>query len=106
MIVGAYHIVSARHNLLPSIRASVWGRVAFAVLLASLVVASVMPMALLLFAAIDLGGAAWTAIALRQAPAPGPAASHALEAAGPIVLKGIGVVVPWRARDFVHRPLR
>jgi len=39
MIVGAYHIVGARHNLLPYIRASVWGRVAFAVLLASLVVA-------------------------------------------------------------------
>ena len=74
MIVGAYHIVGARHNLLPYIRASVWGRVAFAVLLASLVVTSAMPMALLLFAAIDLGGAAWTAIALRQAPAPGPAA--------------------------------
>ena len=74
MIVGAYHIVGARHNLLPYIRASVWGRVAFAVLLASLVVASVMPVALLLFAAIDLVGAAWTAITLRQAPASGPAA--------------------------------
>ena len=73
MIVGAYHLVGARHNLLPYIRASVWGRLAFAVLLASLVVASIMPIALLLFAAIDLGGAAWTAIALRQAPARGPA---------------------------------
>ncbi len=31
---------------------------------------------------------------------------HALEAGGPIVHKGIGVFVPWRARDFVHFQLR
>ncbi len=68
MVVGAYHMVGARHNLRPYIRASVWGRVGFGVLLGSLVVASVMPTPLLLFAAIDLAGAAWTAIALRQAP--------------------------------------
>ena len=39
-------------------------------LLGSLVVASVMPTPLLLFAAIDLAAAVWTAIALRQAQSP------------------------------------
>jgi len=67
IVVGAYHIVGARNDLLPYIRASVWGRIGFAVLLGGLVVASIMPTSLLLFAAIDLAAAAWTAIALRQA---------------------------------------
>jgi hypothetical protein len=69
IVVGAYHILGARNNLLPYIRASVWGRIGFAVLLGSLVVSSVMSISLLLFAAIDLAGAVWTAIALRRAPA-------------------------------------
>ncbi len=65
IVVGAYHIVGARNNLLPYIRASVWGRIGFAVLLGSLVVTSVMPTSLLLFAAIDLAAAVWTATTLR-----------------------------------------
>jgi hypothetical protein len=68
IVVGAYHIVGARNDLLPYIRASVWGRIGFAVLLGSLVVTSVMPLSLLLFAAIDLVAAVWTALALRRAP--------------------------------------
>ena len=74
IVVGAYHIVGARNNLLPYIRASVWGRIAFAILLGSLVVASAMPTSLLLFSAIDLAGAVWTAIALRQVSAASPGA--------------------------------
>ena len=66
VFVGAYHIVGARNDLLPYIRATVWGRIAFAVVLGSLVATSVMPRSLLLFATIDLAGAIWTAIALRQ----------------------------------------
>src|SRR5437867_13158285 len=66
IVVGAYHLVGARNELLPYIRASVWGRISFAILLGSLVVTSVMPISLLLFAAIDLAAAVWTAIALRQ----------------------------------------
>ncbi len=65
--VGAYHIVGARNDLVPYIRATVWGRIGFAVLLGGLVIASVMPRSLLLFAAIDVAGAVWTAVALRQA---------------------------------------
>ena len=72
--VGVYHIVGARYNLLPYIRATVWGRIGFAVLLGGLVIASVMPRPLLLFAAIDVAGAVWTAIALRQTGVPGSAA--------------------------------
>ena len=74
IFVGAYHIVSARNDLLPYIRASIWGRIGFAVLLGGLVAASLMPRSLLLFAVIDLAGAIWTAIALRQAPATASAA--------------------------------
>jgi len=70
IVLGAYHIVGARNGLLPYIRASVWGRVGFAILLATLVVVSVMPTSLLLFAAIDLSAAVWTAIALRPAATP------------------------------------
>ena len=72
--VGAYHIVAARNDLIPYIRATVWARIGFAVLLGGLVVASVMPRSLLLFAAIDVAGAVWTAVALRQARVLGSAA--------------------------------
>jgi hypothetical protein len=74
IVVGAYHTVGARNDLVPYIRATVWGRIGFAVLLGSLVVASVMPRSLLLFAVIDLAGAVWTAIALRRVPTNSPAA--------------------------------
>jgi hypothetical protein len=65
--VGAYHVVAARNDLVPYIRATVWGRIGFAVILGGLVTASAMPKSLLLFAAIDVGGAVWTAVALRGA---------------------------------------
>lgn len=74
IFVGAYHIVGARNELLPYIRASIWGRIGFAILLSGLVAASVMPRSLLLFAVIDLAGAVWTFIALRQTPATASAA--------------------------------
>lgn len=63
--VGAYHVVAARSELLPYLRASVAVRIGFAVALAALVVGGQMPRALLLFGAIDVLGAAWTAFALR-----------------------------------------
>jgi len=71
--VGAYHVVGARNDLLPYIRATVWGRIGFAVLLGGLVIASTMPKSLLLFAAIDVAGAVWTAVALRAATVTGSA---------------------------------
>jgi len=67
MAVGAYHIVGARNDLVPYIRATVWGRIGFATLLGGLVISAMMPRSLMLFAAIDVAGAIWTAVALRQA---------------------------------------
>lgn len=67
IFIGIYHMLSARHEFLPYIKATVWARVAFAALLAALVISKQMPPSLLLFAAIDLGGALWTGISLRQA---------------------------------------
>jgi hypothetical protein len=75
--VGSYHIVAARNELRPYFRASVTVRIGFALGLAALVVAALMSRALLLFAAIDLLGAAWTAWALRR--------PHAATAATPAV---------------------
>jgi hypothetical protein len=64
--VGAYHLVSARSESRPYLRASVPVRLGFGIGLAGLVVTSQMPRALLLFAAVDVLGAVWTAIALRS----------------------------------------
>lgn len=64
--VGAYHLVSARHELQAYLRASIVVRLGFAFGLAGLVVTEQMPRSLLLFAAVDLVGAVWTALALRS----------------------------------------
>jgi hypothetical protein len=66
--IGSFLITSARHELAPYHRASVPVRIGFAVALTGLVVAGMMPRSLLLFAAIDLLGAVWTAFALRGTP--------------------------------------
>jgi hypothetical protein len=75
--VGSYHIVAARNELTPYLRASVPVRLGFALGLGALVAAGLMPRALLLFAAIDLLGAVWTAWALRR-----PHAARTAAAAG------------------------
>jgi hypothetical protein len=64
--VGVYHVISARHELQPYLRASVVVRLGFAIGLSGLVVTAQMPRALFLFAAADLLGAVWTAFALRS----------------------------------------
>ncbi|HEX2779212.1 MAG TPA: hypothetical protein VHM30_06925 [Gemmatimonadaceae bacterium] len=75
--VGAYHVVAARNELQPYLRASVPVRIGFAAGLAALVGTGRMPRALLLLAAVDLLGALWTAFALRQPSRAGAAASAA-----------------------------
>lgn len=81
-VVGIYHVLAARHELLPYIRATVAVRVAFALGVAGLVAASLMPMPLLLFGAIDVLGAIWTALALRSQAArvTAPPSNEALSA--------------------------
>jgi len=74
LFVGIYHIVAARNELLPYIKATVWARAAFVMVLVALVLSSLMPAPLLLFAAVDLAGALWTGVALRRVRVPAPAA--------------------------------
>ena len=69
VFVGFYHVLAARHEFDAYIRATVLTRVVFALALGGLVVAGTMPPPLLLFGAIDLLGALWTALALRRRPA-------------------------------------
>jgi hypothetical protein len=66
LFVGIYHIIAARNELLPYIKATVWARIAFALVLAALVLSTKMPAPLLLFAVVDLAGALWTGLALRR----------------------------------------
>jgi hypothetical protein len=70
IFVGIYHIVAARNELLPYIKATVWARVGFAVLLSVVIITSRMSTSLLLFAAIDLAAAAWTGLSLRRVRSP------------------------------------
>ena len=74
IFVGVYHVVGAQNELVPYIRATVWGRIGFAIVLAALVVIRWMPASLLLFAGVDLAGAVWTAITLRRFSTVVPAA--------------------------------
>ena len=67
--IGIYHVLAARHEVLPYIRATVPVRVAFAAALATLVALRFMPTPVLLFAVVDLLGAGWTWLALRSARA-------------------------------------
>lgn len=66
LVIGAYDVTGARHDLTAYIRASVPVRVGFAAGCALLVVFRQMPPVLLLFGATDLAGALWTATALRR----------------------------------------
>ena len=63
--IGCYHIVGALYHLEAYIRATVYARIALAVVFGAFVVLRVMPAPLLLFGIVDLLGAAWTSYALR-----------------------------------------
>lgn len=71
LTLGLYYIAAARSEVTAFFRWTVWGRpFAFAAFLA-LVVLGLAPPVLILFGAIDLAGALWTARALRGTrPAP------------------------------------
>ena len=64
--MGYYYWACGSANLVAFFRASIHGRLAFAACIAVLIVAFSAPLQLLLFAAIDLAGAAWTWRGLRQ----------------------------------------
>jgi len=67
VILGFYYIEAARAGAVFFFRASVWGRVFFALSLAAFVVLGLSRWPLLLFGLGDLAGAGWTAFELRRA---------------------------------------
>ena len=66
VVLGYYYIVAARYELTPFFRASVYGRPAVIVCFAGLVLLGMAEPVIVLFGAIDLLGAIWTALALRS----------------------------------------
>ncbi len=65
--LGYYYWVCGSAEVVAFFRATISGRIMFAATIVLLIAAFSAPMQLLLFAAIDLAGAAWTAVGLRQA---------------------------------------
>jgi hypothetical protein len=65
--VGYYYWVCGSANMVEFFQASIVGRILFAAIVVLLIVAFSAPVQILLFAGIDLAGAAWTALCLRQA---------------------------------------
>jgi len=70
VIVGYYYIQAARRRMTAFYRLTLHCRVFFPIFTVVLVVAGLAEPMLLLFGAIDLAGAAWTALALRGKPVP------------------------------------
>jgi hypothetical protein len=66
-VLGSYYVAMARAQALAFFYATLWGRGLFALLCLGLVMSARAPQPLLLFGAIDLLGAGWTAWALRRA---------------------------------------
>jgi hypothetical protein len=69
--LGYYYWVCGSADLVAFFRATIPGRLVFAATTVLLIVAFSAPMQLLLFAAIDLAGAAWTFQGLRRGPGAG-----------------------------------
>jgi len=65
-VLGYYYLVAARYELKPFFWASVYGRPVVIVVFAGLVLLRLAEPTLVLFGAIDLLGAIWTAWALRS----------------------------------------
>lgn len=65
-VLGAYYWAMGQAGAQAFYRATLWGRPLFAVLCGLLVLMGLAPWQLLLFGAIDVAGAAWTALAMRK----------------------------------------
>jgi len=66
VVAGYYYIVAARYELTPFFRATIYGRPAVIVCFGAFTLLGMAEPALVLFGAIDLLGAIWTAFALRS----------------------------------------
>ena len=65
LVLGVYYWAMGVAGAQAFFRASIWGRLLFCALCAALVVGAQAPWILLLFGAVDVAGAVWTAWALR-----------------------------------------
>lgn len=74
LILGCYDVLSARAELTSFFRWSVWLRGSVIVFFGAFVALGMVQPVLLLFGAVDLAAAAWTALALRKDTSRGPAA--------------------------------
>lgn len=70
LALGASDLLAGSDTVVSLIRLSVWRRGVAGVAIAALVMLGLAPTPLLLFAAVDIAAALWTALAMRRAPAP------------------------------------
>jgi len=67
-VLGIYYLQASRFGLVPFYRATVLSRVIVFVSFAAFALVGLAPATLVLFGAVDLAGAVWTAVGLRAAP--------------------------------------
>ena len=70
--LGLTDVLAARDGVVALIRWSVWRRLGAGIAILALVALGVAPPALVLFAAVDIAAAAWTAVAMRRTSAARP----------------------------------
>lgn len=68
-VLGLYYIQAARQEVVPFFRWTTWGRPLLLAIFIVFVVIRMIPPIMLLFGVIDVGGAIWTATALRAGSA-------------------------------------
>jgi len=64
-VLGLYYFVAARFELVPFYRATIVGRIFVFLSFGALALFGFSPPSLVLFGAVDLAGAVWTALSLR-----------------------------------------
>jgi hypothetical protein len=70
LALGYTDVMTSKAGIVQMFWASVWRRAAAGVALLTLVMMSIAPTTVVLFALVDMGAAAWTALALRRLPRP------------------------------------
>ena len=65
LIIGFYYFITARNEITPILRATVYGRFAVLVFFVAFVVFGFAPPVLIVFGVIDAAAATWTGIAIR-----------------------------------------
>jgi hypothetical protein len=66
VFLGLYYVVGARNELVPFMRATVYGRFGVLTFFIAFVALGLAPPILVLFGVIDAAGAVWTASAIRR----------------------------------------